>query len=209
MDNEEIKLEKPLFYKNHFALRFEIGPPEIGAWSNFDNENFNEEYFNVALDRAVKIFSTVFSSDDDCSIVYQIYSDGRRKIKNRNFLFKQVSDVKNRKVVFTDHREIYSEDLDYKCECWKRATISNVKVNDVNVDNILIALINSDFGSRSPSLIGECFFINHNNGLVLNLYDDRGMDVVAPKKDALEQLYRRHNDWILDYDRKRIDSVFS
>lgn len=209
MGCEEIKLEKPLFYKNSFGLRFEIGPTEIGVWADYDKGKLNQEYFDIALDKAVSIFESVFTSTDDISIAYQIFSDGRRKIKKGNYLFKQVNDIKNRKVIFTNHREIYTEDLDHKCKCWRRVMISDIKVEDINTKNILLALINTDFGSKQPSIMGQCFFINHTRGIVLNLYDDRGMDVVALEKCALLDLYKSHNECILDYDREQIDHVFS
>lgn len=115
---------------------------------------------------------------------------------------KQVSHIKNRNVRFTKHREIYSEDLYDKRMCLRRVTIADLKVKDVCSRNILLALVNTDFGSRrQPSLHGECYFINHTKGLVLLLYDDRGMDVVALKKEALQNLYKSHNEWILERNR--------
>ena len=207
---EEIKLEQPLFYNNTFGLRFEIGPAEVDIWTDFDKGILNKEYFNVALARAVSIFESAFSPDDDISIAYQIFSHGRNKIRKGNFLFKQVSNIKNRNIKFTKHREIYSQDLYGKLMCLRRVTIPNLKVKDVNSKNILLALINTDFGSmRQPSLRGECFFINHTKGLVLLLYDNRGMDIVALKKDVLQKLYKSNNAWILDYDREKIDRLFS
>ena len=210
MGCEEIKLEQPLFYNNTFGLRFEIGPVELDIWIDFDKGISNKEYFDVAFARAVSIFESVFSPNDDISIAYQIFSYGRNKISKNNFVLKQISDIKNRNVKFTKHREIYSEDLDGKRMCWRRVTIANLKVKDVNSRNILLALINNDFSLRRiPSLHGECFFINHTKGLVLLLYDDRGMDVVALKKDTLQNLYQSHNEWILDRNREEIDRVFS
>jgi len=45
--------------------------------------------------------------------------------------------------------------------------------------------------------------------IVLNLYDDRGMDVVSTSKISLQDLYKSHNHMILEYDREKVDSVFS
>lgn len=209
MSCEGIKLEQPLFYKNEFGLRFEIGPTTMDVWADFDKGKVNQEYFNIAFDTSISIFEAVFSSTDDISIAYQIFSDGRRKIQKRNYLFKQVNNIKNKEIIFTHHRNIYTEDLDKKCQCWRRATISNIKVKDVNAKNILLALINTDFSFRKPSLRGECFFLNHTKGIVLNLYDDRGMDVVSLKKDSLLDLYRSHNRNILEHNREQIDYMFS
>ncbi len=209
MTSEVIKLEKPLFYKNTFGLRFEIGPADISVWDDYEKRTLNNKYFTTALDRSLDIFEAVFAATDSISVAYQIYSHRRKKIKKGNYLFKQISDLKNREVIFSKHRDIYTDDLDYKCNCWRRVTISNIKTKDVNINNILLAMINTDFSERKPSIMGQCFFINHTKGLVLNLYDDRGMDVVALEKSALINLYKSHSELILEYDREKIDSVFS
>lgn len=148
MGLEEIKLEQPLFYNNIFGLRFEIGPSSLDIWTDFDKGMLNTEYFDVAFERAVSIFDSVFSPNDDISIAYQIFSHGRNKIRKSNFVLKQVSDIKNRNVKFTKHREIYSEDLYDKRMCLRRVTVTELKVKDVNSRNILLALVNTDFGSK-------------------------------------------------------------
>jgi hypothetical protein len=208
MDEVSIKLERPLFFRSPFGLRFEIGPSNIEVWNN-DNKTLNSEYFREALERANNIFSAIFEPNDDISIVYQIFSDGRRKIKKRNAIFKYVDLSINAIVDFSDHREIYSEDFDYKCECWKRSTISGIRTKDINANELLKAAINTDFRSLQPSFNGDCYFINHRKQLILNLYDDRGMDVVSTTKQALVGLYRSHYDLILAHDKEQIDSLFS
>ena len=209
VSQDEIKLEKPLFYNNPFGLRFEIGPPEIGVWANREKRQLNEEYFKAALERAQSIFNTAFTSSDDMSIAYQVFSDGRRKVKKKCYVLRQIKIERPKEISFSEHRELYSENLTYKCEYWHRATAHGLTTEDANINKILLALINTDFGSRQPSIGGECYFINHTKGLVLNLYDDRGMDVVALKRETLLPLYKRHNEWILNYDREYIDEVFS
>jgi len=47
MDEPDIKLERPLFYKCSYGLRFEIGPSDIEIW-NEDNETLNHECFSLA-----------------------------------------------------------------------------------------------------------------------------------------------------------------
>lgn len=206
---KDVLLEKPLFYRNDFGLRFELGPPEIGVWDDFASIKVNEEYFEIALERALSIFEAVFSATDDVSITYQILSIGRRKIQKSNYLFKQIHDIKERKVIFTRYRDTREKDIAGQYRRWRRVTVSNIKVKDINTRNVLLALIHTDFSFRRPSLPGECFFINRTKGLVLDLYDDRGMDVVALERKTLQDLYKSHNANILDYDRERIDQVFA
>jgi hypothetical protein len=40
------------------------------------------------------------------------------------------------------------------------------------------------------------------------MYDDRGLDLVANDQDTLRGIYRKFNSWVLDYDRKRMESIF-
>lgn len=209
MNLNEIELEKPLFYNNPIGLRFEIGPAEIDVWADRERRKLNDKYFSIALERAANLFNAAFLSSDELSIAYQIFSDGRRRIKKGSYLLRQINTEKIGKISFTDHKELYSEDLIYKRECWRRVTVSGLKARDVEIKNILLALINMDFGSRQPSVKGECYFINHTKGLVLNLYDDRGMDIVALNKETLRPLYETYNSWLLNYDIEQMNHAFS
>ena len=194
----KLKIEKPLFYNWPIGLRFEIGQDEI---------ELSDEYFSAAHERAVSIFEAVFSQGDEVEIIYQQYSDGRKKIRKGSFIFKQINSTKIGLVKHSDIRDIY--ELCYKSECWKRLNIPDLSINNFNYQNILLSLIHTDFSCRKPSVSGECFFINKTKNIIVNLYDDRGMDVISANKDALMSLYKSHNDWLLNYDRKKINLVFS
>lgn len=203
-----MKLERPIFYNNPIGIRFEIGPTNVSVWEDYDKKILNDCYFFEALARAIRVFDQIFDSSDKISVIYQIYSDGRRKIRKGSFLFKQIADVRSRIVNYSDHRDIYINTLDFKCRCWKRVCISAVHKEDVNIRNLFEVLIKSDFSVRGPSLRGDCFFVNHSKDVILNLYDDRGMDVVAKDKESLLPLYRNCNDMILEYERNKIDDIF-
>ncbi|MFD1206338.1 DUF3885 domain-containing protein [Sporosarcina contaminans] len=45
--------------------------------------------------------------------------------------------------------------------------------------------------------------------MIYHLYDDRGCDIIAVNIEDLRELYEKYNDWILDYDRERIDLLFT
>ena len=77
----KLKIEKPLFYNWPIGLRFEIGQDELEV---------SDEYFNAAHERSVSIFEAVFSQNDEIEIIYQQYSDGRKKIRKGSFIFKQI-----------------------------------------------------------------------------------------------------------------------
>ena len=54
----------------------------------------------------------------------------------------------------------------------------------------------------------DIYFINLTKKVIYHLYDDRGCDILAAEKETIRFLYDEYNDWILDYDRKEIDSLF-
>ena len=45
-------------------------------------------------------------------------------------------------------------------------------------------------------------------GIMINPYDDRGMDVLGPNRDLLKMIYNKRNDWLLDYDREQMDAYY-
>jgi|TARA_R110002167_G_scaffold173731_2_gene372357 hypothetical protein len=194
----DLKIQKPLFYCWPIGLRFEIGPDEM---------ELCEEYFNTALERATSIFQSMFTEDDDIAIIYQKYSDGRKKIRKKDLIYKQITIENSVQMHSSDIRDIY--ELDYRSECWKRLVISGLSLKDIDYKNILLSLVNADFVSRIPSMQGECYFVNRTKHIILNLYDDRGMDVISRSKESLFTLYKSRRDWLLKYDRKKMDSVFS
>lgn len=205
----DIKLEMPLFYRCPFGLRFEIGPAELGVWQDRDRFIYNEEYFEIALQRAISIFESAFASTDAISVVLQIYAYGKQKIHRRNYLFRHIKDIDSKVIKYSTHRDLYVEDRTNNRECWRRVTISQLQTRDIAYQNLLHSIINQDFGRRKPLLSGQLFFLNHDKQTVLNLYDDRGMDVVSLIRQPLEILYQRHSEWFLDWNREQIESIFN
>ena len=53
------------------------------------------------------------------------------------------------------------------------------------------------------------FFLICEHPFLLHLYDDRGMDLVSDTTDALLPFYQDCSNWLLDYDRPRMDAMFS
>ncbi len=50
--------------------------------------------------------------------------------------------------------------------------------------------------------------VDRTRGIVVNAYDDRGMDVIALTPGPIAGLYRRFDAWLLDYDRPRMAEAF-
>jgi hypothetical protein len=76
-----------------------------------------------------------------------------------------------------------------------------------NVSLILEAIANVDF-FRTPRITDYVYFINRSRNIILNMYDDRGLDVIATNRESLVSLYRSRPSWILAYDLPRIRDTF-
>ncbi len=46
-------------------------------------------------------------------------------------------------------------------------------------------------------------------GIVLDVYDDRGMDVRALAAATLLPFFKKFDGWLLDYDRERMEAAFA
>ena len=99
--------------------------------------------------------------------------------------------------------EIGLESMPTMKEHWHRLVI-HTEVSEVNYKRILSRLVYLDFGFAGP----EVYFVNKTKNIIFNLYDDRGLDIIASEKKDLKNTYQKFNNWILDYDRKQIDALF-
>lgn len=69
----------------------------------------------------------------------------------------------------------------------------------------LILHLMGDFGA---SAVPQLMLFDLDSGIMINPYDVRGMDVFGPNHDLLAKLYRKRNDWLLDFDRDRMRAVY-
>jgi hypothetical protein len=209
VDLGQIKFEHAMFYRNEFALRIEVGPDDVDLWLDDVGGRCNRRYFEMAVHRARQVFDTAFSPTDELSVVYQVFSNGRRRISKNCYVLGQIHASATARVKFSKHRDLDSYNLRRQRQHVRRATVSGLVKGDLNIRNLLLAVVNQDFGSRYPSISGKCYFVNHTTGLVLHLYDDRGMDVVAQTRATLLPVYEAHNDLLLNWDRARMDELFA
>lgn len=61
----------------------------------------------------------------------------------------------------------------------------------------------------APKAPVQSWLVDFERGLMLHVYDDRGMDVRALEKDAIAPLYREHDAWLLAHDRPRMRRAFA
>ena len=68
--------------------------------------------------------------------------------------------------------------------------------------------------SRTVTLANEradqfaSLLVDLERGILINVYDDRGVDVIATRGETLQPLYDQFDAWLLDHGRERMDAMF-
>lgn len=217
-----LRLRKPLLYSWDFGLRFDLQTRETyinsrrqildGEGNIIPHACDTNEYFQEVTKRASTIFQTVFDNSDKVFLVYMDYKHRRRKIKFSNFTFKQVDNLKNTEVSFSKEKRLYEPDDKFDI---RNIAIIKLTTDRINHKNILTAIGHTDFPPKQSRIDNnwfftskEIYFVNIDKKLIFHMYDDRGLDLISADKETLRPIYKKHNEWILDYERKRIDKQF-
>lgn len=197
-----LRLRKPLFYSWDFGLRFDL---QVG-------ETDTDEYFQEVTRRASTIFQTAFDNSDKVFLVFMDYKYKRKKIRFSNFTFKQIDNLQKTQIIYSKEFRLYEPDDKFDI---RNIAIIKLTADRINYKSILAAIGHTDFPPRQPRLdqngfltAKEIYFVNIDKKLIFHMYDDRGLDIISADKETLRPIYKKHNDWILDYDREQIDQQF-
>ncbi|HDR6311443.1 TPA: DUF3885 domain-containing protein [Bacillus cereus] len=200
-----LELRPPLFYNGAIGIRFRLGV-------NYDCSNIYENctYIEGVYNRAIALFNSLHATKDDIYIVVDVndYAGGETSKRKLNIFSKY---VKEKSALFKLQRNtipyVFPEDDEdgmYKTHRF----ILKCKVSDLKYIPMLKAICNQDMGIK-PSIFHRVYFININKNTIFHVYDDRGCDVLATSPNTIKDIYNTYNDWILDYDRNKIDKVFN
>ncbi|MBC7765623.1 MAG: DUF3885 domain-containing protein [Hyphomonadaceae bacterium] len=183
-------LGSPVFYNFPIGIRFEIGN---GSPFEKNTKEIKKSYVENCIFRANKIFQDIFNNNDEVIIVIDSNEDNLSIIET----------------LTSDYIDCFSFDCKYdeEDECVFKRLLYKVKVESVNFLRLIEEIIWSDLG-RMNGFNSSIYIISIANETIYFLYDDRGLDVVASNKVSIESLYYKYNDWILEYDRDKINLLF-
>ncbi|KAF6628150.1 DUF3885 domain-containing protein [Paenibacillus sp. EKM208P] len=198
-----IELKSPLFYNAPVGIRFEAGGdiivPEIRIQQ-------------VKL-RATTLFNVVNQDNDDIYFVLFVDSWDEHPVSSFE---SDVLKVFETFINGLDVKQVCKKEQDYRYkdtdEDDDTVTIrycTRLKAQDLNIDNLILAVANRTIGNEVSSIVGDIFLVNKTRSVIFYLYDDRGLDIVAKNKETLKSIYEQYNDWILDFDRERIKGIFA
>lgn len=197
-----ISLEPPLFYNSDVGIRFELGVPYRGVE--------DPSYFETVTKRSGALFESVFSESDELYIVRMTYEPKHPyEIINPGVnVFAKYVDTENAKqVICFEEKPDYDEDTN-QLSGYSKSYSLLCYLKQVDYKGILKAIGYADFPSMGNYISDGIYFIHPKKNIVFHMYDDRGLDIVAVRTEELMKLYNEFNDWILDYDREKIEQTF-
>ena len=194
------ELTHPIFYNCSIGIRFNIGDNGNTVYIDKDNNKFsmNPNYVTTCLERSLKIYDSLKSKPDILSIEGYLYEN------------ETVEDFISSVVSSTDlpkPNEIKSE-LTHDDEDKFIHVYLLWNLNDFNPNKLLEEIIKADLVSGNFFLTSSVYFVCTKDNVLFHLYDNRGADLVADKKEEIQHIYYELNDLLLDYDRERIDNIF-
>lgn len=200
-----LELRPPLFYNGDIGIRFKLGV-------NYDCTNIYENcpYLEGVYNRAITLFQSLYSKTDDMYIVVDVndYADGET-FKHKLNIFSKY--VKEKSDLFKLQKNtipyVFPEDDEDGLYKTHRYTLK-CKVSNLKYIPMIKAICNQDMGIK-PRIFHMVYFININKNTIFHIYDDRGCDVLATSPNTIRNMYHTYNDWVLEYDRNKIDKVFN
>lgn len=188
-----LEIKMPLFYNWDLGLRFDLQQEFTNPVCTDDDGYFKEVYH-----RAKNLFDFCFNKEDQVYVAIFSYKWRKQRIRKSNFIFKLFKDQSHPKLEFSKISNRYESN-----EKWNRLIIKK-KVENIDIDNLVKGLCNTDFPMMKPSISEEVYLININKKLIFHVYDDRGLDILATNKKNLLDIYNNFDSWILEYDREKI-----
>jgi hypothetical protein len=174
-----------LFYRWPVAIRFELGLATFG-------------------ERAPKLYEAVFAPEDVCVIISQ---DWPEDISSPSAL-RRYFQVFSLPGAFDSKRPMELRSIEVSAENeGEQETFSlqwgQLPARSFQYRSVLQGIANADH-AHTPSVSGRVYFLNPATAMIVHVYDDRGLDMIAATRQALMPVYRNFSDWVLDHERERI-----
>ena len=195
---------KSIYGKYH--IRFELGG---------ELKNGTKKRVKQVVERAIEIFNQTIDSEEVLIVIEEYKTEFfDRNGNNKEYLYSLINKSKLKRFegpfeqtyFETDsegnRNELLSED---KLEC--DLLIGKMFKSDLKSKEIIEGIANLEMGFE-PYITQDIVFFCPLTTNALNIYDDRGCDVWSNDKEHLRIIYKRLNNWILEYNRKEIDEKF-
>ncbi|MCU4769404.1 DUF3885 domain-containing protein [Bacillus toyonensis] len=200
-------------WENH--LHFNFGKDKYQIVEGTDD--LNMEYFSQLYTYNKYLFEDIFLKEDVVFIVANVYRFKKENIKTPQKINIYNKYIKKRDLKFRIRQETLSflfEDEEADLYCTSQFSLKCL-AEDIKYEPLIQAVNHEDFpnlyprfGRKKEFFYPDVFLINATKDIVMFIYDDRGSEVIAKNKEIIRGLYEKYKEWIPDYERESIDSLF-
>lgn len=170
-----------LFEQWPVGIRFEIGIENVS--------------------RAVKLFDLAFAKAEDCILVSQDWMEGTEIVRSSTPLFRTPG------IFPSELSQFQSVEVSPFDEAQYRLTWTRLSPVAFEATKMFQAIANRE-QAGDPKVASAVYVINPLLKIIMHMYDDRGLDVIATELDTLRPLFETFSDWVLDNQRHRIEFRF-
>lgn len=192
------RLEHPLFYHAPVGIRFEIGWDGPVYLDKKAEPLPNPAYVQSALNRATAIYQNLPEQPDILRI------DG---YPNEEPVESLLTVIREKTGLPAPQEQAAVVERDEDGESYSQVQFYwDLNKTSFCPEQLLREIILGDIGGWQGFVSGV--YLAGPGPILYHLYDDRGLDVLGGFRELLLPLYHQFHDWILEYDRERIDHLF-
>jgi hypothetical protein len=182
----------PAFILSHFN-RVDFGGDLFNQWP----AGMRFEIGIEQVSRAVNLYEFVFAKADDIILVSQDWTSGEEIVSRSSPLFATPGILPGGFDQFQSIEVLPFDETPY------RLTWARLSPSAFDASQMFQAIANRE-QSAFPKISSGVFVIDPSSNVIMHMYDDRGLDIIAAELNTLRPLFRSFGDWILGNQRHRI-----
>jgi Domain of unknown function (DUF3885) len=186
----------PEFMFSHFN-RVDFGGDLFGQWP----VGIRFEIGIEQVSRVTRLYELAFAKARDLILVSQDWREGGEIVRLSTPLFKTPG------IFPIELSELLTFDVFPFDEAEYQLTWTRIASREFDAAKIFQAIANRE-QAGSPKIRSGVYVIDPNNKLIMHMYDDRGLDVIAADIDTLRPLFEAFGEWILNNQRHRVEFRF-
>jgi len=160
--------------------------------------------FDIGLEqvsRAIELHKFTFGKNDDCILVSQDWLSDDTFTKHLTPLFRTPGVFPHAPSLFQTAEISPFDEAQY------RLTWTRLSPGAFDVGQMMQAIARRERGGV-PAIASRVYTIDPRSRIIMHMYDDRGLDVIATDSATLLPIYERFGEWVLDAQRHRVEVQF-
>ena len=194
------ELPHGIFYEFPWGLRFDLSDIETSSGT------MHIERFLDALARAKKITHACLQNSEKLTVLFSRYGP-KEPVPATNRAISQLEDIgfDSSRLGYLGAVEQDEDFEDLRYRHWYSCRLAN---EPAELDKLIWNCAAQDMGVQPYAEWRDIYFVDLQKRMIVHVYDDRGMDVIAMDKEAIAPFYTKFNDLLLDYDREKMKQQF-